>query len=203
MNVKKLRLMLPLMMVIALACGSLTIRLDTEVLDEDDITHDLQVEAAGQIAPLLFAEWEPDALSEECDSLFDSNTFEITCKEISQADLGLGESLESNGDLHVDVTKTDMENYWEYRISMTNPYFGTEEEIKDDPLAEGLEMDAILLFRFYWSVRVPGEITESNANTSEGGEASFVVKLDDERETLFVVTRQDKPSGFLGMCNPR
>ena len=203
MKIKKLRPLLLLVMVFALACGSMTIRIDTEVVDDDEVTHDLQFQASGQIVELITEDWDPNELREECESSFDSEMFEITCNGIADTEVGLGALEESDDGLSVEVTKTEMESYWEYRISMPNSTYGSEEEIEDNPFAEGLDMDAILKYRLYWSVKMPGEITESNADTFEGREASFTVKLDDDRETLFVVSRQNKSSGFLGGCNAR
>ena len=189
-----------LVMVFALACGSMTIRIDTEVRDEDDITHDLQYELSGQIAELAQEDWDPEEVPDECDVSTDSETLAITCKGISGTNVNLDTLDESEDSLSFEVEKTDMDGYWEYRISTPNTAYGSDEDIEDNPFAEGLDLDAILKFRFYWTVKVPGEIVETNADTFEGGEASFTVKLDDDRETLFVVSRQDKSSGFLGGC---
>ena len=203
MKIKKLRPLVLLVMVFALACGSMTIRIDTEVVDENEVTHNLQFEASGQIAELITEDWDPNELPDECESSVSSEMFEITCKGLSDTDGVLGDLDESDESLSVEVTKTDMDSYWEYRVSMPNTSYGAEEDIEDNPFAEGLDMDAILKYRFYWSVKAPGEIVETNADTFEGREASFTVKLDDDRETLFVVSRKDKSSGFLGGCNAR
>ena len=201
MNVRKLRPLVLLVMVFVLACGSLTISIDTEVVDEDEVTHDMQFQASGQIAALLTAEWDPDELPEECESSEDGEVFEITCTGLSEADLGLDALDESDDSISVEVTTTETDSYWEYRVSMPNTFYGATEEIEGNPFAEGLSLDAILKLRFHWSVKAPGEIVETNADTFEGSEASFTVKLDDDRETLFVVSRRDKSSGFLGACN--
>ena len=201
MNVRKLRPLVLLVMVFVLACGSVTIRIDTEVADEDEVTHDLQFEASGQIAALITEEWDPDQLPEECESSVDGEVFEITCMGLSEADVGLDALDESDDSISVEVTKTETDSYWEYRVSMPNTFYGATEEIEDNPFAEGLDLDAILKLRLHWSVKVPGEIVETNADTFEGRDASFTVKLDDDRETLLVVSRRDKSSGFLGACN--
>ena len=201
MNVRKLRPLVLLVMVFFLACGSMTISIDTEVVDEDEVTHDLQFQTSGQIAALITEQWDLNALPEECDSSVDGEVLGFTCTGLSELDFDLDTLDESDNSFSVEVTETETDSYWEYRVSMPNTFYDATEEIESNPFAEGLDLDAILKLRFHWSVKMPGEIVETNAGTFEGSEASFTVKLDDDRETLFVVSRRDKSSGFLGACN--
>ena len=177
-------------MVLVLACGAVTIRIDTEVSDETEIKHDFQMEASGQMAVLMAEQFNQDEIDGDCRADIDTvnEEFSLSCNGLSQE--GLAEEQWDEFDLN--ITKTDLGDQWEYTAMLPNPFFGAEEELKDNPLAQGMTMDAVLKLRFYWTVDMPGDIVESNANTYEDGTASFTVKLDDERETLAVVSQQSK-----------
>ncbi len=194
------RLVSMAIMVLVLACGAVTIRIDTEVMDEADIKHDIQMDASGQIAIAVAEELNPDELDEldgDCSVDIDeaNEAFSLSCKNLSQESLSEGE-IGGEG-LLVEVTKTDIGDKWEYRATMRNSFSVTEEELEDNPFAEGMATDAIIKFRLHWTVEMPGEIVESNANTYDKGTASFTAKLDDDRDTFVVVSRQDKG----GSCN--
>ena len=194
------RLVSMAIMVLVLACGAVTIRIDTEVMDEADIKHDIQMDASGQIAIAVAEELNPDELDEldgDCSVDIDeaNEAFSLSCKNLSQESLSEGE-IGGEG-LLVEVTKTDIGDKWEYRATMRNSFSVTEEELEDNSFAEGMATDAIIKFRLHWTVEMPGEIVESNANTYDKGTASFTAKLDDDRDTFVVVSRQDKG----GSCN--
>ena len=194
------RLVSMAIMVLVLACGAVTIRIDTEVMDEADIKHDIQMDASGQIAIAVAEELNPDELDEldgDCSVDIDeaNEAFSLSCKNLSQESLSEGE-IGGEG-LLVEVTKTDIGDKWEYRATMRNSFSVTEEELEDNPFAEGMATDAIIKFRLHWTVEMPGEIVESNANTYDKETASFTAKLDDDRDTFVVVSRQDKG----GSCN--
>ena len=193
-----------------LACGAMTIRIDTEVADETEIRHDIEMEASGQMALLMAEQFDPDDIDGECDSNIDTvnERFEVSCKGLSQSELQESE-VEGEG-FDFNVIKADLGDRWEYRAVMPNIFFGVAEEIKDDqsangqdnnitinPLADVEDLDAIIKLRFHWTVNVPGEVIESNADTYAKGTASFSAKPDDERETFVVVSQQDKGGG----CN--
>ncbi len=194
------RLVSMAIMVLVLACGAVTIRIDTEVMDEADIKHDIQMDASGQIAIAVAEELNPDELDEldgDCSVDIDeaNEAFSLSCKNLSQESLSEGE-IGGEG-LLVEVTKTDIGDKWEYRATMRNSFSVTEEELEDNSFAEAMVTDAIIKFRLHWTVEMPGEIVESNANTYDKGTASFTAKLDDDRDTFVVVSRQDKG----GSCN--
>ncbi len=185
-------------MLMVLACGAMTIRIDTEVADETEIKHEIQMEASGQIAVMMaeeFDQGEIDEIDGDCSLDIDeaNEEFSLSCKDLSQEGLSEGQ-VEGEG-FDLKVIKTDMGDYWEYRATMPNPFFGTEEELEDTPLFSGDDLDAIIKLRFHWTVEMPGEVVESNANTYEKATASFTTKLDDDRETLVVVSQQDKGGG--------
>ena len=77
-------------------------------------------------------------------------------------------------------------------------------EAEGNPLAEGLDADAILKFRFYWNVSMRGDVVEGESNMNsldENGMAVFVGKPGDERDSFVVVSRQKKPTGLFGSCS--
>ncbi len=47
-------------MLLVLACGAITIRIDTEVRDETEIKHNIEMEASGPVAMLVAEEWDPN-----------------------------------------------------------------------------------------------------------------------------------------------
>ena len=187
-------------MLLVLACGTITIRIDTEVQDETEIKHNFEMEASGPIAMLAAEEWDPNEFDDfdgHCNTDIDeaNEKISVSCKYISQEDLSVAEIGDEG--LLVEVIKGDLGDKWEYRATMPNSFSATKEELEDNPFAEGMTMDAIIKFRLHWTVEMPGEIVESNANTYKEGTASFTAKLDDERENFVVVSQQDKG----GSCN--
>ena len=191
------------LILVLMGCGAITIRLDTEIADETEITHDMQINASGQIATLWTDEFDSSAMPPEfednCTSTVEFEMFEVKCSGLSQSLLSEGEVGDSG--INVSVTKTDKGDYWEYRAVMASPVSGSDEELEDNPFAQGMSLDAILRFRFYWSVKMPGDIVETNADTTEKNVASFTVKLDDKRDNLVVVSQQEKSAGLFGSCN--
>lgn len=188
-------------MLLVLACGAMTIRIDTEVADETEIKHEIQVEASGQIALMVAEEFDQEEIDEidgDCNVDIDeaNEEFSLTCNNLSQEGLLEGQVEGEAFDLR--VTKTDMGDYWEYRATMPNTFFDAEEELEDNPLFSGDDLDAIIRLRFHWTIQMPGEVVESNADTYEKETASFTAKLGDERETFVVVSQQDKGGGS---CN--
>lgn len=184
------------------ACGAMTIRIDTEVNDETDITHDLGLEASGHIGTLIAAEFDSNGFDSEemrkkCSSSIESDEVEIKCSNLTQEELSEGDINDQS--LPINVTKEDLGDEWEYRAIMVNDF--SEGEELSDPMLEGMDLDSIIRFRFHWSVKMPGEIVETNADITEDNKASFTVKLDDERERLVVVSRQKKSTGLFGACN--
>ena len=140
---------------------------------------------------------EIGGIDEDCSVDIDevNEEFSLSCKGLSQEELSEGQ-VEGEG-FDSQVIKNDLGDQWEYRITMVNPFYGTDEELEDNPFADAESLDAIIRLRFRWTVQMPGEVVESNANTYEKGTASFSTKWDDNRETFVVVSRQDKG----GSCN--
>ena len=78
-------------MVLVMACGSITIQLDTEVADENDITHDMLLEASGQIATMMGDESDSGEFPEEWTSSIGIERIEIKCSHLSQSELAQNE----------------------------------------------------------------------------------------------------------------
>ena len=158
------------------------------------------MEASGQIALLMAAEFDQDEIDEidgDCSVDIDeaNEEFSLSCRDLSQEGLSEGQ-VEREG-FEFEVTKTDKGDHWEYRTTMPNIFFDAEEELKDNPFFSGDDLDAIIKLRFHWTVEMPGEVVESNAGAYEEGTASFTARLGDDRETFAVVSQQDKG----GSCN--
>ena len=187
-------------MLLVLACGAMTIRIDTEVSDETEIKHSIEMEASGQIANILAEEFDLEELDDidgDCNVNVDeaNEEFSLSCNNLSQGGLSEGQ-VEGEG-FEFDVLKTDKGDHWEYQATMPNIFFDAEEELEDNPFFSADDLDAIIKLRFHWTVEMPGEVVESNADTHEKGTASLTAKLRDERETFVVVSQQDKGVG----CN--
>ena len=192
---KLLRLMTLSVMLLVLACGTITIRINTDVSGETEIKHDIEMEASGQIAVMMAEEFDQDEFDQDrgdCSVDIDeaNEEFSLSCYNLTQE--GLSEGQVDGEGFDFGVTKTDMGDHWEYRAIMPNIFFDAEEELEDNPLFSGDDLDAIIKLRLHWTVEVPGEVVESNADTYEKGTASFTAKLGDERETFVVVSQQGK-----------
>ena len=197
---KLARLLTLVVMLLVLACGAMTIRIDTDVADETEIKHNIQMEASGQIALAMaeeFSEGDLDEIDGNCSVEIDESDqeFSLQCTDLSQAGLQSGE-VEDTG-LDIDVAKTDLGAQWEYQAVMVNPFYEADEELEENPMFSGENLDAILRLRFHWTVEMPGDVVESNAEGFEGGTATFSSKLGDERRVFTVVSQQDKG----GACN--
>ena len=206
--ITNIRKWLPItLMLLVVACGAITIDVDTEIKDETDITHDMKYVLSGPIVQLVFEEDEGlDEINDEINNEFvqenctvtkDVDRFEITCLDVAHEDMGSEMSVE------VQVTKKDLGNKWEYRATSTNVFFDADDELLDDePLEEDIDIDQILRARQYWTLTMPGEIVETNADsTNEDGSVEFVGKFGDERETFTAVSHKDKGFSLLGLCN--
>lgn len=194
---------LPLLLLV-IACGAITVDMDTEVKDESEIIHDIRFEASGQIAIMLnraYEKSEKATLSEQCAVEWDKGVFELLCTDIQRDALTEGtlEGFEGSAVL-VEVTVTETEEYWEYRTTQKNGFFDADDLLKDNPLTEGMSLEAILDYHLDWNVKVPGEIVETNADSTEGGSAVFSAGLSDPREEFFVVSRKNKPFSLFGSC---
>ena len=197
---KLTRLAYAMMMVLLLACGSMTIRIDTEVSDETEVKHDFHIEASGQMALLLADSIEFDDIADsevDCSMNIDTanEIFELRCMDVSHSDI---DEVQVDGEgIYLQVSKKDLGDQWEYRADMGNIFFDADEELKDNPLASGENLDAIIKLRFHWTVQMPGEVHMTNADIYERGTATFTARLGDERDVFYVVSRQDKG----GSCN--
>ncbi len=204
--ITNIRKWLPItLMLLVVACGAITIDVDTEVKDETDITHDMKYVLSGPIVQLVFEEDEGlDEINDEINNEFvqenctitkDVDRFEITCLDVAHEDMGSEMSVE------VEVTKKDLGNKWEYRATSTNVFFDADEELLEDEPPD-IDIDQILRARQYWTLTMPGEIVETNADsTNEDGSIEFVGKFGDERETFTAISHKDKGGSLFGLCN--
>ena len=185
------------LMLAAVGCGSITMGLDTEVGDDADAVHSLVLSATGDMADLIgqgFEEESSGALSDKCQADYSIGQFDIKCSELTTAELNL--DSQDSAPFNLEVVKSESPSYTEYRASMPNPFWETQRELDDNPLAAD-GMDAIIRLRFRWNVNMPGEIVESetNADLTNDGEAEFNISLDETRDTLVVVSRKSVEVG--------
>ena len=178
---------------LAVACGSITFDVDTEVKDADAITHDIVLTAEGEIVQIMtegegFGEFA-ESFEENCTMDFDTDNLEIACLDVSHEEMKKAEG----GDLwEIEVTVRDLGDKLEYRATSPNVIYGSEEEFEDN----------ILKARHYWTLTMPGEIVETNADsTNEDGSVEFVGKIGDERETFTAISHKDKGFSLFGLCN--
>ncbi len=181
-----------------IACGSVTINLDTEIGEETEATHAMGVEATGQVAELMSSEIDPNEMTDGCTTSYEQGTFNLSCSRMTEEEMRSQDIGDTS--FNLEVTKSENPSYIEYRASMPNPFLEGQEELQDNPMVDS--MDAIIKLRFYWTVSMPGEIVEaeSNADTFNDDTASFNVSLEDTRDAFVVISRQPK-SGGLFSCN--
>ena len=192
------------LILLLVACGSITIDVTTDVVDDDDITHTFSIVMSGEIVNLVgqgdenLEELDNEFFQENCDILREVERFEISCLNISQEKLA---SLEggNDGSLGIEVTKTDLGDAWEYRATMENIFYDVEDDMEDSPV--DIDMDMILKARHHWTVTMPGEVVEANSDSNVEGVVKFTGKPGDGREIFTVVSRKEKPTGLFGSCN--
>ena len=202
---------------LAIACGSVLVEINTEVIDENDVRHDLVYEIQGPAAMGMQIEVGEglDEVPEGCEVTVSVDSVRLTCVGLSQSEARRfmeesplsSEVSDEEVPFNGEVSKEDKGSHWEYKASLKNPFYGLNEEImagltdEENAMLQGVDLsqgfDAILKLRLKWSVTMPGEVLDSNGDSSEDEVTSFTVTLDDGREDLFVVSRVDKP----GACN--
>ncbi len=196
-----------ILLILTTACGAVTINLDTRVKNENDIRHDLEVIASGQIALHMADEinhGNPE-LEEHCRINLDetNRTLNILCENFHKDDnlniMGPDEPEDIQDSIA--TVKNDLGAMWEYETAMPNPMLDLAQDADLGLDAQELEdpeyLDTILRLRINWTVQVPGNIIETNADLQEKNTATFNLKPGDTRETLKVISRQKKSSG----CN--
>jgi hypothetical protein len=106
----------------------------------------------------------------------------------------------------------------EYRVAL-NPQSGTEEADQEGDESISFDgEDAVDLgdfseafgeamldsfFQLNWTVSVPGEIVDTNADSYEGNQATWHLKGSDlvQAEEMYLVSRVEEGTGFLAGCN--
>ena len=150
-NVHKI---IPLILtLLVVACGAITIEIDTKVKDENDITHDISLVMSGPIATMVLEEADDTAIDMEseffvqnCEQTIDEvdgeDRIEFTCSGIPHQILSVQDvgSAEQDGDdgLDIQVTKIDLGDKWEYRATSTNIFYDADGELEDNPFAQGM-----------------------------------------------------------------
>ena len=209
----RIRGLVPLMLLLlVIACGTITIDIETVVRDEDDITHDISMEVSGPIATAMQEGTDEETINPLEDEFFDDNCdvvidevdgedrIEVSCTGISHEELSA--SAEEGEGPDIQVTREDLGDKWEYRATAVNILYDVEdEEWADTPLPSGLVIDQVLKARYYWTVTMPGEIVETNADSTDNGQAKFTGKIGDKRETFVAVSHKEKPKGLFGDCS--
>ena len=197
-----------LLLLLAIACGAITIDLDTEVSETGDMTHGIALVIEGPLVALMaeeIPEGEPlfEGMPANCDASTGEESISLNCEDIPHSEFIADEEL----GFDVQVIQTETEDGTEYRVSM--PYIFEDAESsgsEDDSSLEGLGFDPnlILELSFSWDVTVPGDIVQSksNADSYDGSTARFETTLgDDDRKVFEVVSLVEKSSGSSGGCN--
>ena len=92
---------------LGIACGAVTLELDTKVADETDIRHDMRFAASGQIASLVAEDFDEDDLPENCTGEVGLESIDVNCTNLSQSELAGNELAVGDEGVEVYVTKTD------------------------------------------------------------------------------------------------
>ena len=181
----------------AIACGSITLSIDTEVKSEDDIVHTIGIEAEGAIADMMTESGELDLndIPASCEVATGDQRLSIKCNDLPHTELFIGDGQD------ISISASENDEYVEYTARMLNTFVDPDQEaeLQDNPFGS---IDDIIKFRVYWTVTMPGEFVESasNADSYEDGTASFIITLEDDREALTVVSRKKKGGGLFS-CN--
>ena len=104
------------------------------------------------------------------------------------------------------TTTVEERGYFEYRVSLT---FCVDDEFEEELVGDNELFDMAMIesmvastVTFAWDVTVPGEITETNADTHQESAAQFSLDGMDliNGAEMYVVSRENKP--LLARCNP-
>lgn len=201
------RLILGLLALAAVACGTISVELDSRVSQAGDIAHDMDVTIEGPIVALaaMGAAMEGEdftaeaigleELPEGCDADVSGDTIRLSCEDLAQEDLE--DAADEGFGLRLEETETD--DGTEYHISMPYVFEGLDPAADPEMIDFG---DEVLEMTFSWDVTMPGEIIQdrSNADSYSKSTASFRSELGDgdTRETFEVTSIVRPESG--GAC---
>ena len=206
------RLILTLVVLLAIGCGTITMDIDTSVSETGQAVHDYEITVEGPLVKLV--ELSRDELAElpeglppdSCERSMDGDVLTIKCEglvatELAEDDLGF----------YSPITVVETEQGTEYRMWMPHPFavedpFGLNDWDTGDPefddfAEEAFDPEEILDLSLIWNFRMPGEIIRerSNADSYSGSTARFEYVLgddDDERETWELVSIVRPSSGW-------
>ena len=199
------KLTLGLMAILGIACGTITVDIDTDISEAGEMTHSFAIEMKGQMAGLIGAEiGQDDTVSNEelkpyCNVSTGADSFKFICEDVPHS--ALGERGEELGAFDITLSQQDTGDGTEYRVSMPNAFR------EDGSLSLGdtgmVDPNLVLALSFTWDVTMPGEVGESqsNADSYDGSTARFTASWDDGREAFEVVSHRKKSSGLFGSCN--
>ncbi|MXY20403.1 MAG: hypothetical protein F4Y49_03605 [Dehalococcoidia bacterium] len=184
----------------AIACGSITMSIDTEVKSAEDIVHTIGIEAEGPIAEMMTGSGglDVDDIPASCEVNTSYEKLSIKCNDLPHTELGfIGEGQGQA----ISISVSENDEYVEYTARMLNTFVDPDQEaeLQNNPFGS---VDDIIKFRVYWNVAMPGEFVESasNADSYEDGIASFTITLEDDRDVFTVVSRKKKGGGLFS-CN--
>ena len=176
-----------ILVLVATAC-SVSLDVATTFNDLDDITYDLEYSWTNVTITSDSAERDEGDVGSL--GMFDSayctkeegGEIEVTCSGLPHSLVLQSNAAGEASNIDVEASRKDLDEQWEFRVVMVNPFTGQQDDLSDGELT--------------WVVNMPGVITDSNADSvsESDGRAEFEAELADSRETFFAVSVQDKPT---------
>ena len=184
------KLLIGILMLLAIGCGTVVFDIDTDISPEGAITHALTMELSSP----LFIGVEEDTIStliddsvlpNTCDITHERTTIKVACPPVPHITLFEPEEL----DLNLLVSESEDETRYSFRAEQ---FFE----------AESLGMDDLELVQLTmsWTINMPGKIDQSlsNADSYDGSAARFDITPEDTRSEYQVVSIVRESSGACG-----
>ena len=192
-----------LALVATVACGTLSVDLETKVESETEFEHQIEMRATGMFAEMILEDPDFNAGGLGGDLDFDVERDGETVIMTGEGKVSgehARQALAENPSFRIETTDTGP--YIEYRVSLSledltedSGDFGSGEDPFEELGKEIIESMAHM-FTLDWTVEVPGSIVETNARSHEKNTATWHANLADlaDAEEFYVVSRVKKGS---------
>ena len=194
-------------LLIVLGCGSMSIDMKTTVQDIENFSHEMTVTATGELREGFTEDLATEDLRAEGWEVSIVDDGDATTVKMSRDFVGDFGSLASASELfeNLKIEAEETDEGIEYRASFSLADPEGDDLISQDDLTG---MDELMLqsfadtFTLKWTVEIPGEIIDTNAETQEGNVVTWDLDLLDlvEAPNLYVVSLERKSSGLFGLC---
>lgn len=193
-----------LALVATVACGTLSVDLETKVESETAFEHRIEMRATGMFAEMILENPDFGAGGLGGDFDFDierDGEFVIVTGEGKFSGEEARRGLAENPSFGIETTDTS--SYIEYRVSFNledlaedSEDVGPDEDLFEEFGKELIESMAHM-FTLDWTVEVPGTIVETNARSHEDNTATWHANLSDlaDAKEFYVVSRVKKGGG--------